>query len=146
MKRLFALAIFLAVTPFISCSWLGGIPLNIPAIGINCALPAVTELAVSLIDDVNTCIGEGRQQFCDQPTPENPTETKCSWKKCVWDLAKKQGKQHGVEAVLCAVDQAGVDFQSSFAATGDQELEDSANRAEEFITESGAKFEHSASD
>jgi len=137
MKRAVSIVIFLlcACTPISNL-----VPLVIPK-AIDCALPEITELAISLIDDVNTCIGEGRQQFCDQ-IAKTPSETKCTWKKCLWDLARKQAKAHATEAVLCAVDQAGLDFGNAAAASNDTALKASAERANEFLGETGVEFSH----
>src|SRR4051812_7246751 len=125
-----------------SCSSLTGQNISIPPGVIDCGIAEISKLAISLIDDVTSCIGAGKQNGCDLPKPSDPTKTQCTWKKCVWDLAKKQGQAHAVEAALCAVDQAGADFGAAFQTNQDPVLSAAYVRSEEFITESGARLKH----
>ncbi len=132
---------FLTLVPT-TCATLTPIAVGVSAGIIDCGVKEVTELAVNLIDDVNTCLAVGKQDGCNAAAPADPTKTSCSWKSCLWDLAKKQGKAHASDALICAVDQAGSDFAAAYTSTGDNSLASSSARAEEFVTESGAKLKH----
>jgi hypothetical protein len=125
-----------------TCSSVQTSGISVPPGVIDCGISGVTQLAIDLIDDVNVCLGNGRDEYCNLDKPANPADTKCSWKSCLWNLAKTQGKQHSVEALLCAVDQAGIDFRETGMASNDNTSMESALRAEEFVKDSGAKFTH----
>lgn len=142
-KTSMALLSFVAILLLnVQCTHVPGTNVRIPDGVIDCGLSNVTDLAIGMLDNVNTCLGEGRQAGCDRAKPLNPVETTCSWKACLWNLAKEQGKAYATDALLCAVDQAGFDFAAAARTTGELNTGHSADRAEEFIQESGAKLLH----
>jgi hypothetical protein len=137
--NLVALSTLLATS---TCTPIQVAGIQIPPGVIDCGVTEVTKLAIELITDVNTCLGEGKSEFCNAEKPVNPTETKCTWKACLWNLAKKQGQQRSVDALLCAVDQSGVDFRETGMASKDNTAMESTLRAEDFVKESGARLKH----
>jgi len=109
----------------------------IPAGVIDCGSVEVTSLILDLGAGVGKCLRQ-RAEGCDDP--DTGGKTACSWKKCLWELAKTTGKAHAVEAVLCAVDQAGYAALTGPAAgAGTSQPTEVQARAKGFIAGVGAQ-------